>query len=71
MLAWYHKLAIIPWDRVGYEVINNQRGLIFEADFQSRKIAFDPLKYHTTDTIMFQFGKQNLLVKSVKRFRKV
>ena len=32
----------------------------------ARKVAFKPLQSHVTDTIVLQFGKQDLMVESVK-----
>ena len=32
----------------------------------TRKVAFKPLQSHVTDTIVLQFGKQDLMVESVK-----
>ena len=32
----------------------------------ARKVAFEPLQSHVTDTIVLQFGKQDLMVESVK-----
>ena len=37
----------------------------------ARKIAFNSLRSHTTGTMMFQLGKQNLIVKSDNCFRKI
>ena len=36
-----------------------------------RKVAFEPLQSHVTDTIVLQFGKQDLMVENVECFGKI
>ena len=44
------------------------RASLIELDklLAARKVAFKPLQSHVTDTIVLQFGKQDLMVESVK-----